>query len=58
MMSKLCAINDEISCKTYEEINEIKQSTYNKCYVLIKELIRSTNEKNKDTFFIKYKKPV
>ncbi len=36
------------------EINEIKQSTYNKCYVLIKELIRSTNEKNKDTFFIKY----
>lgn len=25
MMSKLCAINDEISCKTYEEINEIKQ---------------------------------
>ncbi len=33
---------------------ETKQTKINKCYVLLKELIKSSNEKNIDTFYLKY----
>ena len=37
------------------QTNENKQSDRNKVYVLLKELIKTVNEKNKEIFYLKYK---
>ncbi len=39
---------------SYVSPDESKQTKINKCYVLLKELIKSCNEKDLDTFYLKY----
>ena len=52
-LTKAEAEYDTLMNSTYD-LNEVKRAKFNRCYVLLKELIKTSNAKDENLFYLKY----